>query len=180
MIKGIIFSIILIFISIFVFGGNRLISLRSEYINNFKHIAGEISIYSRATDIWGQGHNLIVLINRATNNTNITENLSNALNVLDTKLKNIDNNTNFAILYEKLTDVINEINILNRTRDTLNIESVHSGMDGIIANVNSSYNIIRNSSFNNMSNAFNETRNMFPANIISIFRGVRNIEYFGE
>lgn len=170
-IYGIIFSITMIFISIFIFGGNRLVNKYYETRNYFYHIENELSIFSQVNFIWGTGHNMLVVASRYDVMNQYVQNLYNSLNML-TYGDYFDTSYN-------LNRVVNAMSILDEQREILGLDETDiNHFDFFMADIESAMRIISNSDFNNRVTVFNDRVTSFSSNIIRAIRNIDLLPYF--
>ncbi|MCL1995990.1 MAG: hypothetical protein FWG63_07285 [Defluviitaleaceae bacterium] len=171
---GIIFSVTLILLSIFVLGGQGLLNSRQNVVQYFYEIENEFSIQSQLSFIWGQGQNMLLIAER--NLQADSAPLAQALMILqDIADSNISND--FALRYQLKNNVVYEISQLaNSPGFAAEDEALTRAIE---SDVLSAVFITQNSSFNSLASEFNAgTLQQFPANIIAAVRGINNIELF--
>jgi len=164
---AVVVSGVLILASIFGLGGQRLLANKSSIENYF--ISG--GAMEQTNIIWGQGQNMLVVAQRYVNQGDpLVMPLAQALN-------NLEEETEPSLVYAQAIEVANQINILNRQRYALAMtDTDNAHFDYVVSHIISSLNILRNNNYNEKVDNFNESLQVFPANIISQVRGISHLE----
>lgn len=172
--SAIIITVMLIIISIFIIGGNQLITMQKNVNNIFKEgtQTRPLSIQSQINTIIGQANNMIVVSRRYLEEEQILP----IIHALD----NLNKATNPSDKYTYTNKLVLEISALHEKRDIINMsERDLSYFQGIVVNVESANRIIRNNDYNSIAEDFNKTLDRFPANIISAIRRINPSYIYG-
>ena len=172
---GILFSLGMILVSIFVFGGNRLAHKYEQTRGYFYEIENQLSISSQVDFIWGQGWNMHHMMSN--HREVITESdLDRLVQALDT----LHHDTDFFNLPTNLVQVVTTIEALHGQRELIDDLTAENAahMEGILANIMSARHIISNSSFNDRVAVYNNLVTRFPGRLIARVRSIEVLPYF--
>lgn len=175
-ITAIIITVLFILMSIFIIGGNNLISLKSNVNTQFEEgtYASPVSIQSQIDRILGQANNMLLISRR------YVDNEDEIILPLIIAIENLNNAENAQEKYKYTNELVAEIESLNNQAHILNMsERDINYFQSIEVNVTSYNRIISNSDYNLVATNFNNELTKFPANIISLVRGIKPAYIYG-